>query len=73
MEKIFVLKRDKFIKGPYTLKEVQLKGLKSTDKVWYEGIKDWTFAINILEFKDFIRTKSETSISGSFLSCLFKR
>ncbi len=73
MEKIFVLKRDKFIKGPYTLKEVQLKGLKNTDKVWYEGIKDWTFAINIAEFKDIISTKSETSTSGNFLSRLFKR
>jgi hypothetical protein len=73
MEKIFVLKSDKFIKGPYTLKEVQLKGLKSTDKVWYEGIQDWTFAINIAEFKDLIRTKSETSTSSNFLSRLFKR
>jgi hypothetical protein len=73
MEKIFVLKRDKFIKGPYTLEEIQLKGLKNTDKVWYEGIKDWTFATNIAEFKYIISTKSETSTSGNFLNRLFKR
>lgn len=73
MEKIYVLKRDKFIKGPYTLKEVQLKGLKSTDKVWYQGIKDWTFATNIAEFKDLIHTKSESSNNSNFFSRLFKR
>jgi hypothetical protein len=73
MEKIYVLKRDKFIKGPYTLQEIQLKGIKSTDKVWYEGIKDWTFATNIVELKDFIRTKTESSTSSSFLSRLFGR
>jgi len=73
MEKIYVLKRDKFIKGPYTLREVQLKGLKNTDKVWYEGIQDWTLATDIPDFKDFIRTKSESARSGSFLSRFFKR
>ncbi len=73
MEKIFVLKHDKFMKGPYTLNELKVKGLKSTDKVWYEGMKDWIFAGNLSEFKDIIQTKSTSISSGNFLSRLFKR
>ncbi len=72
MEKIYVLKRDKFIKGPYSLKEIELKGLKNTDKVWYEGMKDWAFASNIAEFKAFIRLKADSSSSGGFFARLFK-
>ena len=73
MEKIFVLKHDKFMKGPFTLHELKVKGLKSTDKIWYEGMKDWMFAGNLLEFKDIIHTKSASGSSGNFLSRLFKR
>jgi hypothetical protein len=41
MNKIFVLKRSKFITGPFSIEQLKETGLKSSDKVWYEGVTDW--------------------------------
>ncbi len=41
MDKIYVLKKGKFISGPFTLEYLQQKGLKSLDKIWYESLSDW--------------------------------
>lgn len=41
MNKIFILKKGKYISGPYSLEQLQQKGLRATDKVWHDGLGDW--------------------------------
>ena len=47
MNKIYILKKHKLIKGPYKLEYLEKTGLKDTDLVWYEGLADWTCAKDI--------------------------
>ena len=60
MDKIYILKKDKLITGPYSLQSVKDKGiLRKSDLVWYEGLSDWTPAnqIDLLEdcIKDIVK------------------
>jgi hypothetical protein len=55
MDKIFVLKKAKFITGPFTLAQLIEKGLKDSDKIWHDGLTDWvdpkalsSFGVNII-------------------------
>jgi hypothetical protein len=41
MNKIFILKKARYITGPFSIEQLIQSGLKSTDKVWYEGMIDW--------------------------------
>jgi hypothetical protein len=42
MNKIYILKKHKLIKGPYKFDYLKKVGLKDNDLVWYEGLADWT-------------------------------
>ena len=42
MNKIYILKKHKLIKGPYNFEYLKKVGLKDSDLVWYEGLADWT-------------------------------
>jgi hypothetical protein len=42
MNKVYILKKQKLIKGPYDLAHLKKIGLKETDLVWFEGLSDWT-------------------------------
>jgi hypothetical protein len=41
MHKIFILKKSKFITGPFSLEQLKETGIKASDKIWYEGLTDW--------------------------------
>jgi hypothetical protein len=71
MEKIYVLKQDKFMYGPLTFMQIQAKGLRESDQIWYEGMNDWLPATSLNDFKALIRTSSEKS-NGNFFTRLFK-
>lgn len=47
MRKIYILKRQKLMFGPYNMDTIAKRGLKQTDLVWYEGLDDWTPALEI--------------------------
>ncbi|RTL53269.1 MAG: DUF4339 domain-containing protein [Sphingobacteriales bacterium] len=42
MGEIYILREGKLIIGPFNLKKIKKRGLKISDKVWYEGLYDWT-------------------------------
>ena len=76
MEKIYLMKKDKVMLGPYTLEKLKEKQLKTSDLVWYEGLADWTPVGNLADFT----TKSISPIAekpqpkfslSSFLKNLF--
>lgn len=71
MEKIYVLKQDKFMYGPLTYLQIKAKGLRESDKIWYEGMTDWLPAINIAEFKELVRTTNDKLSQGNFFTRLF--
>lgn len=76
MDKIYILKKQKLMYGPYTMQKIREKGVKPSDLVWYEGIKDWTPAEKIDFLQDCLiseaqqTTKKKTIIEKvfSFLS-----
>ena len=47
MDKIYILKKGKFISGPFQLEQLKSNGLKESDKIWYEGLADWKDAITL--------------------------
>ncbi len=51
MQKIYLLRKDKIMLGPFSLEKLQEKQLKPSDLVWYEGLPDWTPAGNLEQFK----------------------
>ena len=71
MEKIYVLKQDKFMYGPLSYSQIKVKGLRESDKIWYEGMSDWLPATSINEFKELVRTTNNLS-NGNFFTRLFK-
>ncbi|MFY7898854.1 MAG: GYF domain-containing protein [Chitinophagaceae bacterium] len=72
MDKIYVLKKDKIIKGPYTLKELIAKGVKENDAIWYEGLKDWTPILELSHLHAAIDAPEETIPEKKFfLSRIF--
>ncbi|MBC7650197.1 MAG: DUF4339 domain-containing protein [Deinococcales bacterium] len=72
MEKIYVLKQNKFMYGPLTYLQIKAKGLRDSDQIWYEGMSDWLPATNIAEFKELVRTTNDKISSSSFFTRLFK-
>ena len=71
MEKIYVLKQDKFMYGPLTYLQIKAKGLRESDQIWYEGMVDWLPATNIAEFKELVRTTNNKIPQGNFFTRLF--
>jgi hypothetical protein len=61
MDKIYILKKDKLISGPYSLQYVKDKGmLRTTDMVWYEGLTDWTPVSQVDLFEGHIKEHVKT-------------
>jgi hypothetical protein len=52
MEKIYLLKKDKIMLGPYSIQNLKEKNLKASDLIWYEGLPDWTPVGNLMPFKE---------------------
>ncbi|MBN8838351.1 MAG: DUF4339 domain-containing protein [Sphingobacteriia bacterium] len=55
MEPIYILKRDKIITGPFTFEKLKSIGIKTTDKLWFKGLSDWTVAGDIQAFNEIPR------------------
>ena len=55
MDKIYILKKNKLIRGPYTYDALKIRGIKQEDKIWYEGLKDWTPVTGLDEFKEIVQ------------------
>ncbi len=51
MKKIYILKKYKIIRGPYTIDHLKKVGIKEYDMIWYEGLSDWTPVTKIDSFK----------------------
>jgi hypothetical protein len=65
MEKIYILRKQKVISGPYTLERIKSRGgLRYNDMIWYEGLADWTPADQVEKLSEYVRR----SISGRSLS-----
>ena len=73
MDQIYILKKQKLMYGPYTLKVIKQKGLKQTDLIWYKGLADWTPAENLKILCDCIITEKRSTINNkrSFIEKIF--
>ena len=72
MEKIYVLKKNKLIRGPYTYRALKIRGIKEDDKIWYEGLKDWIPVMNINEFREIVKIRTRSRLMPhNFLSRFF--
>lgn len=69
MQKIYILKKQKLIKGPYSLEKIREKGVKYSDMVWYEGLADWTPVDKIEAFENYIYEAKQ--IPSSFIDRVF--
>ena len=58
MDKIYILKKNKLISGPYSLQTVKDRGLYNNDMIWYEGLNDWTPAGQLEDFEGSIRSSA---------------
>ena len=56
MEYYYVYKGEK--KGPFSLTEIYKKDIKEDTLIWYEGLNDWTKAIEISELKVMFKVDS---------------
>ena len=70
MDKIYVLKKGKFISGPFQLEQLVSNGLKESDKIWFEGLADWkeaktlqNHAVPILSESESIKDQKQNKIS----------
>jgi len=59
MDKIYILKKQKLMFGPYSLKVVKERGLKKSDMIWYEGLPDWTPVTKVAGMVDFIKAEQQ--------------
>lgn len=59
MDKIYILKKDMMIHGPYNVHSLKKFKLRKTDKVWYEGLNDWTPVTQIEAFQKEIKEPSK--------------
>jgi hypothetical protein len=76
MKKIFVLKsKGTVMSGPYDIESLKERGIKPTEKVWWEGLPDWLPAQEVPEFADFIREKTlrSSDIGGSKPNSFLKK
>lgn len=72
MDKIYILKKNKLIRGPYTYGALKIRGIKEEDKIWYEGLKDWTPVIGMDEFKEIVRSRTRSHVdTPNFLNKFF--
>jgi len=69
MRKFFILKKGKYITGPFTLEQLKEKEIKETDKIWYDGLADWQPAFELE--KEGITVNRETPVPSSSRRSLF--
>ena len=72
MNKIYVLKNDKIMSGPFTLDALREKGLKSTEKIWFEGLAEWEPAEFLVAHGVKVHSATVTSDKKGFMKSLFK-
>ena len=61
----YLLLRDKIQSGPYSLDELKLAEIRSTDKLWIQGKSNyWQYPDEIKEIQAFVYTSSENGNSG---------
>ncbi|MDE3235511.1 MAG: DUF4339 domain-containing protein [Bacteroidota bacterium] len=73
MEKIYVLKSQKFVKGPYSYDFLKNNGINYSDMIWHEGLADWIPAGQVEQLKDVISThekKEPSSLIDKLISFL---
>ncbi|HMZ47129.1 MAG TPA: DUF4339 domain-containing protein [Chitinophagaceae bacterium] len=63
-EKIYILKKKKYIYGPYNFETLKQNNLKAGDMIWYEGLKDWVPVEEIEGLASFI-ISDNTNNNGS--------
>lgn len=73
MDKIYVLKKGKFISGPFSLQQLIQNGLKASDKIWYDGLADWKDAASLSDQGVKIISSSESASLGKPSSLFFWR
>ncbi|MDE3125379.1 MAG: DUF4339 domain-containing protein [Bacteroidota bacterium] len=66
MEKIYILRKGKLIIGPFNISKITKRGLKISDKVWYEGLEDWTPVAELAHLAPCIITPSQSSNTSFF-------
>ncbi|WP_298299401.1 GYF domain-containing protein [Hydrotalea sp.] len=66
MEKIYILRKGKLIIGPFNLNKIAKRGLKISDKVWYEGLEDWTPVEELSHLVPCIITNNNSDNSSFF-------
>ena len=49
MPKIYIRKNNSVIMGPYTVSNLKQKAIRYSDKIWYEGLAEWTPA-KVIDF-----------------------
>jgi hypothetical protein len=62
MEKIYIRKKDSVITGPFVVEQLQNR-LKSSDKVWYQGLSEWQPADKVDFLRRYIATSPRTMFS----------
>lgn len=73
IDKIYILKKQKLMYGPYTLQKLKEKGLKPSDMVWYEGLNDWMPAEKVNFLSDFlIEEKTSKTRKKTLLEKVFR-
>ncbi len=47
MDKIYILKNNKILVGPFTIEKLVERTVRPNDLIWYEGLADWIEAEKI--------------------------
>jgi hypothetical protein len=72
IDKIYILKKKKYMYGPYTTESLKQNVIKQGDMIWYEGLKDWQPVEEIDFFAKFIgNSKDNNEPKKSFFKKLF--
>lgn len=71
MDKIYILRNKRIMQGPYSLEQLEEKGLLHDDMVWYDGLQDWVTVDAVPELLPFLKSESHKHSgknSSSFIS-----
>jgi hypothetical protein len=72
MEKIYILRKHKVIRGPYTFEKIKERGLRYNDMIWYDGLSDWTPVDQLEIFIGHInKSESGLGLSSSIFDKVF--
>lgn len=72
IDKIYILKKKKYMYGPYTTESLKQNVIKQGDMIWYEGLKDWQPVEEMDFFAEFVgKTKDNKVTKKSFFKKFF--